>query len=217
MQKSNNTAQSGTQFDLPTSVLAIITVFAFLVGLANQLSTGSNPIDDFLHPPEDYATWRELYLALQWLMLPLGAALLPLSLRHTARELPAPHDSWRHRIPGNFGTMFAIIFIAAMAFAPSATGYLIVTAITLGARHTVIWSVLGTAVLVASGNVDMFLPWSEYDTEALFSHDFWFVCGALFAVVIDVLLFYIIGLIVGAMRKTSWRRQRDADAAVATG
>lgn len=100
---------------------------------------------------------------------------------------------------------------------PSATGYLIVAAITLGARHTVIWSILGAAVMVASGNIDVFLPWSDYDTEALFSHDFWFVLGALFAMVIDLLLFYIIGLIVGIMRKRSWRRQREAGAAAATG
>ena len=195
----------------------MITIFAFLMGFANQLRTGSNPINDFLHPPQDYAVWRQLYLAILWLMLPVGASLLPLALRHVARELPAPNESWSHRIPGSFGTMFSIVLIAAMAFAPSTIGYLIVAAITLGARHTVTWSILSVAVMVASGNVDMFLPWSEYDTEALFSHDFWFVCGALFAVVIDVLLFYIIGLIVGAMRKKSWRRQRDANAAVATG
>ena len=150
-------------------------------------------------------------------MLPLGATLLPLTLHHTAQELPAPHDSWRHRTPGSVGTMSAIVAIAVMAFAPSATGYLIVAAITLGARHTVIWSILGAAVMVASGNIDVFLPWSDYDTEALFSHDFWFVLGALFAMVIDLLLFYIIGLIVGIMRKGSWRRQREAGAAAATG
>lgn len=51
-------------------------------------------------------------------MLPLGATLLPLTLHHTAQELPAPHDSWRHRTPGSVGTMSAIVAIAIMAFAP---------------------------------------------------------------------------------------------------
>ena len=210
MHRMELTDVARQKFIRPKWMFFLFSLGLILIGLMFQVWGTGTTLEEFTTAHRDVPVGYSCYMVAQFVAFFVAIIIFPIALRHDPRELTQSNSKHHQVFAGPRWTMIANVVLAALAFSPGASFFILAAAISLAARPLSKWTWMAAGAFFISASADLYLSWSPATSESLLDENFWYILGYLCAPFFVLLPAVLIGLHRGRTRTEWWHLVEEA-------